>query len=258
MEQARPAENATGNMKTLYQVGGVAALVAALLFRRNLAAEYLLLRSIGGFRTGPAALPVSALDWFSVLHNYRLIGLTLLNLFDIVNYGLVALIFLGLYAALRRDNQGAMTLALVLTWAGAAVYFASNQAFAILSLSDQYAAAGTEAQRNLLLAAGQALIAIQNSSAAYGNGIYISYLLVNLGGLISATVMLHSRVFGKLTAWCGILANVCGLGYYVTFLFAPAWSAIPISTGAVFLLVWYILIGIRLLRPGPGHLMDEM
>ena len=257
MEQARPTENATGNMKTLYQVGGVAALLAALLFRRNLAAEYMLLRMMGVFQTGPRALPVSALDWFSVLHNYRLIGLTLLNLFDIVNYGLVALIFLGLYAALRQVNRGAMTLALVLTWVGAAVYFASNQAFAILSLSEQYAAAGMEAQRNLLLAAGQALLAIQNSSAAYGNGIYISYLLVNLGGLISAAVMLHSRVFGKFTAWCGILANVFGLGYYVTFLFAPAWSAIPISIGAVFLLIWYILIGIKLLRLGSSDPGDE-
>jgi hypothetical protein len=211
---------------------------------------------MGVFRAGPGAVPVSALDWFSVLHNYRLIGLTLLNLFDIVNYGLVALIFLGLYAALRRINRGAMTLAMLLTAIGVAVYFASNQAFAMLSLSDQYAGAASQAQRDLFLAAGQALLAIQGSGATYGNGIYISYLLVTLGGLISATVMLRSRVFGKFTAWCGILANVFGLGYYLTFNFSLTLSAIPISIAAVFLLVWYILTGIKLLRLGSGSIQE--
>ena len=257
MQPTRQTDNPTDSLKTLYWIGGVAALVAAIIFRRNLAAEYLLFRGLGVFHTGPSALPVSALAWFTVLHDYRLIGLTLLNLFDILNYGLVGLMFLGLYAALRRVNRGAVTLALFLTGIGVAVYFASNQAFAMLSLSDQYATAVTDAQRNMLLAAGQALLSIQNSGANYGNGLYLSYFLVTLSGLIIAVVMLHSRVFGKFTAWCGILANVFGLGYYVTCLFSLALSAIPISIAAVFLLVWYILVGIKLLRLGSGRLQEQ-
>ena len=127
----------------------------------------------------------------------------------------------------------------------------------MLSLSGQYAAATTDAQRTMFLAAGQALLAIQNSGAAYGNGIYISFLLVNVGGLIIAVVMLQSRVFGKVAAWSGILANVLELGYYVTLIFAPSLSAIPLSAAALFLLVWYILIGIKLLRLGFGVISNE-
>ncbi|MGO9088559.1 MAG: hypothetical protein ACLQBK_25420 [Candidatus Sulfotelmatobacter sp.] len=245
------------NWKTLYRVGGVAALLAAFLFRRNLAEEFLLFRGLGIIRSGPSALPNTVMDWYSVLHHYRLIGLTFLNLFDMVNYALIGLMFLGLDAALRRVNRSCMRLATTLVLVAVAVYFASNQAFAMVSLSDQYATAATDAQRSELLAAGQALLAIHNSGANYGHGIYLSYLFVNLAGLIAATVMLRSRVFGRAAAYTGILANAFGLGYYVTQMLAPTMSVIPISAAAPFLLVWYILIGRKLLQLGWGGLKEE-
>lgn len=250
MGEDRYTKIPSSGWKSLYRVGGAAALVAGILFRRNLADEYFLLRSLGVFHSGPTAIPGNALAWFTLLHENPFLGLTLLNLFDVVNYALVGLIFLGLYAALRRVNKGSMTLALAIGLVGVTVYLASNQAFALLSLSDQYAAATTDAQRSLFLAAGQALLAIQNSGATYGNGIYTSYLCVTLACLLMATVMLESRVFSKVTAWCGILAAVFGLGYYITAAFAPQLNAIPISTSAPFLLIWYILTGLRLLRLG--------
>ena len=63
----------------LYKVGGVAAWIAVLLFRRWLGEEFLLLRAIGIIRFGPRAIPSSAIDWFTLLHTNRLVGLTLLN-----------------------------------------------------------------------------------------------------------------------------------------------------------------------------------
>jgi len=257
ISQTIHAEVADSSGKTLYRLGGIAALLAAIVFRRNLAEEFMLFRQLGIFHSGPRALPNTVMDWYSILHNYRLIGLTFLNLFDMVNYALVGLIFLGLDAVLRRVNRSCMRLATVLVLVAVAVYFASNQAFALLSLSDQYAAAATDAERSELLAAGQALLAVHNSGANYGHGIYVSYLFVNLAGLIAATVMLRSRVFGKVAAYTGILANIFGLGYYLTQMFAPALSVIPISAAAPLLLVWYILIGRKLLQLGWGGLNEE-
>jgi hypothetical protein len=236
----------------LYKLGGAAALIAAILFRRNLAEEYLLGRLLGIFSSGPRELPGSALECFTVLHSHRLIGLTLLNLFDMVNYALVALIFLGLYASLQRENRGLMMLATTLALMGTAIYLASNQAFAMLALSDRYWNAATDIQRTMLLAAGEALLAIQNTGATYGSGIYISYFLINVAGLIAAAVMLRSTIFGKTAAVMGVLANVLGLGYYFTNLFSPAFNAIPISASAPFLLIWYLQIGWTLLRFGSG------
>jgi hypothetical protein len=238
--------------RLLHKLSGWAALVAALLFRRNLAEEFLLLRLSGILHSGPQAFPGSAADWFTLLRTHPLVGLTFLNLFDMVNYALVGLIFLGLCQALFRVNKSAMTLAMALTLVAVAVYFASNQAFALLSLSDQYAAATTDAQRSALLAAGQALLAIHNSSANYGNGPYVSFLFVNFAGLIIAAVMLGSAVFGKFAAWTGIVANLFGLSYYLTQTLAPSMSAIPLSASAPFLLIWYLVAGRKLLRLGSG------
>jgi hypothetical protein len=60
-----------------------------------------------------------------------------------------------------RLNGASIALAATFGFVGIAVYFASNQAFSMLSLSDQYAAATTDAQRSMLLSAGEALLAIR-------------------------------------------------------------------------------------------------
>ena len=151
----------------LYKVGGVAAWIAVLLFRRWLAAEFLLFRGIGIIRFGPRTMPSSVIDWFTLFHTNRLVGLTFFNVFDMVNYLLVGLIFLALYAALRQVNRSYMTLATALALLGIAVYLASNQAFSMLTLSHQYAVATTDAQRSMLLAAGQALLAIHDPNALW-------------------------------------------------------------------------------------------
>jgi hypothetical protein len=73
---------------------------------------------------------------------------------------------------------------------------------------------------------------------------------VNLAGPIMAVVMLRSSVFGKVTASVGILANVIGLGMIFTLAFVPPTTFIPLSASVPFLLIWYILIGLRLLKLG--------
>jgi hypothetical protein len=238
---------------SLYKLSGAAALIAVLIFRRWLGEEFLLLRSLGIIHVGPRALPSSVIDWFTLLHTQRFIGLTLLNVFDLVNYALVGLMFLGLYASLRRVNRSYMTLAMALGIVGIAVYFASNQAFSMLSLSEQYASATTDAQRSVLLAAGQALLAISNTGV-FGQTA-ISFLFVNLAGLIISMVMLRSGIFGKATAYVGILANGFGLGYPIGLILAPkvlVLAVISLSASACFLVIWYIQIARRLFQLGYG------
>ncbi len=235
-----------GPWSSLYRAGGAAALIAALFFRRNLDAEWLLLRSIGVFRAGPSTAPSGMADWFALLQQHPLIGLTLLNLFDLVNYALVGLIILALCVALRRVSPAWVAIAAALGAAGVTSYFASNQALALLSLSSQYAAATSEAQRAMFLAAGQATLAIHQNAGYAGKGIYLSFLLVSTAGLILSTVMLHSRLFTKGAGTLGLLANGFGLSYYPVLAFAPGLVAIPISISAVFLLAWYVLAGARL------------
>ena len=232
--------------KNLFKAGAAAALIAAVVFRRNLDAEFMLLRGVGIINAGPTAPPNTVMDWFTLLQNNKLLGLTLLNLFDIVNYALVGLIFLALYVALRRASESFMAIAATLGFIGIVVYFASNQAFSMLSLSNQYAAATTDAQRAMFIAAGQAMLTIHNNASYQGASIYMSFLLVSVAGLIISAVMLRSSIFSKGAGYVGILANGLGLGYYITLAFAPAVVFLPLSVSALFLLAWYILIGVRL------------
>ncbi len=246
MDQIPSAGTVDFAYRGLYKAGAAAAFIAAVIFRRNLDAEWIVLRGTGIINAGPANPPSTVIDWFMFLQQNRLLGLTLLNLFDLVNYALVGLIFLALFAALRRASKSWMTIAAALGFAGISVYFASNQALTMLLLSKQYVAATTDEQRAMLLAAGQAVMAIHHSATYSGLGIYLSFLLVSVAGLIVSATMLRNSIFSRGAAYIGILANGFGLGYYIILAFAPALVFIPISISAIFLLTWYILVGCQL------------
>ena len=231
---------------SIYKIGGLAALIAVIFFRRYLAAELMAFNGFGIFDV-PKTTPVTAIEWFTLLQENKFVGLALLDIFDLVNYALVGLIFLALYAALRKSNESVMGLATIFSIVGVTVYFASNQALSLFHLSEQYTAATSEAQRSLYLAAGKALLA-----NTQGTGIYISLFLVLLAGLIVSIVMLHSNVFSKATAVTGILANSFGLGYFILLIFAPAISWLPPTISAPLRLIWYVLIAIKLFKLGKG------
>lgn len=225
--------------RALYRVGGAAALLAGVVFRRNLSAEASLL----GVRA-----PTSVADWFALLQSNRLLGLTLLSFFDVVGYALVGLMLLALGVALRRTHRGALAIALASGLAGVTVYSASNTALTMLSLSNQYAAATSDAQRSLLLAAGQASLATNQ-----GSGFQVSLFLLAAAGLLFSAVMLRSTAFGRIAGYIGIVAAALDLAYCVAWVLVPAalQDTIAVCTlpaAGLLLMVWHILTGQKLLR----------
>jgi hypothetical protein len=172
------------------------------------------------------------------------VDLILSDFVDLANYALLGLIFLALYGALRQTNKSAMAIATTFGFVGIAVYFASNQALAMLSLSNQYAPTTATSTRDMLLASGYALLAIHNPGAiSDGTGIYTSLLFVVLAGLIISLVMLQSSAFNKATAYVGILANGILLFHFIfiTLSLTSAMDALPAVISAPFRVLWYIL-----------------
>jgi hypothetical protein len=110
----------------------------------------------------------------------------------------------------------------------------------MLSLSDQYTAATTDAQRATFLAAGQAMLA-----GWQGTSFQVGYLLSSAAGILIPAVMLQGTIFGKPIAVLGILANAIGLGLYL-----PSIGIFLALFSVVFLELWYILLGHRLLQLG--------
>ena len=234
----------------LYRVGGAAALAAGILFRRNLGMEISLLSTVEP--------PATVQDAFALLQDDRLLGLTYLHVFDVVNYLLVALLFLALYALLRRAVPGAMAVAAVLAVLGTGIYAATNPALSLYALSEQHAAAATDAERGALLAAGQALLAIgrfTGSGAHPGSAGYLSLLLVGAAGLIASVVMLRSGAFARAAGYVGIAAHGLDLAYCLAYALVPAidpalLAVTTIPLAGLLYMVWHILVGWGLVRTG--------
>lgn len=134
-----------------------------------------------------------------------------------------------------------MLIALVLGIIGVAAYFASNTAFEMLSLSNQYAAATTEAQKTMVLTAGQVMLETYK-----GTAFDIYYVLNTIVLFIFSPVMLRSRLFSNATAYLGFLAGVLmivpstagTLGVYFSLASLFPWA------------IWLALVGQRLLQFG--------
>jgi hypothetical protein len=222
------AEIADSDWNWLYKIGGAAALLSVVFFPIQIAV-YLI-----------SPPPDTVIGWFRLFQENKLIGLLDLDLLLIADQVLAILILLALYTALRRVNESFMAIGAVLGIVAAVLFIASNPAFAMLSLSDQYAAAVTEAQRTVLLAAGQAMLVTWQGSA-----FQLSYLLGSIGPIIISAVMLRSKLFSKTTAYLGILANVIALGLYV-----PEIGVFISIFSVVFLWMWYLLVARRLFQLG--------
>lgn len=180
-----------------------------------------------------------------------------LDLLGMVAYVLFVPVILALYNALRRASEPLTAIGTALFFVGIAVFFATNTAFSMLSLSDQYAAATTEAQRSMLLAAGQAMLTTFNVGA-----FQVSYIIVSTAWLIIAAVMLRSSIFSRVTAYPGILAGVTAIGA-VALEHTPvigelfALLVIVYFAAIVFLAIWVVLIARRLFQLGHGISKEE-
>ncbi len=236
--------------RTIFRVGGVAALLAGLLFRRNLGAELSLLKSSGFITAGPAIPPTTAADWFALLQHEPLVGLTWLNVFDLVNYALIGVMFLALFIALKRVNRSGMVLAATLGLIGIVIYFATNQALAMWSLSQQYSVATSEVQRSMLLMSGQRSLALNEFS---GPARTVSLLFIAVAGLIASSIMLRSQVFNRATAYVGLIACGSDVAYCLAVAVMPSQDGkqlaiVFIPAAGFFFMLWHILIGQRLYR----------
>lgn len=236
--------------KRLYTIGGAAALLVGIIFRRNLGVEISLFSA--------QQPPETVVDWFALLQTNRLLGLAYLAIFDVVNYALVALMLLALIMLLWRTSKSLMATAGLLGLLGIAAYFASNTALSLLALSDKYALTASEAERSVLLGAGEAVLALNRfgiSSAHPGSGGYLSLLFIASAGLITSIVMLRSGLFHKAAAWVGIAAAGLDLAYCVAFLFVPASAGehLPVlflPLAGLLYMVWHIMVGWKLVRLG--------
>jgi hypothetical protein len=224
------------SLRGLCRVGGVAA---GLLF------VYCLATMVQLFVLG--GQPSAAKEAFDLLQQNRLVGLLRLDLATVLALPLYYLVFLGLYVALRREDPAGATLATALAFVGVTLVLATPMGLSMLPLSDKYAAATSDEARGQLVAAGETILATDmwHSTAAFVGG-----LLGQSGAVLVSVVMLRTRVFNRTIGWVGLLTHGLDLAHIALIPFVPGIGAVLMMAAGPLYLIWFPLVGRRLLELG--------
>ena len=155
--------------------------------------------------------------------------------------------FFGIYAALRRTSGAYAAFATALVFLGVSICLATDSGFSMLYLSDQYAAATTDAQRSLFLAAGEAIIAADMWHSTTG---FMAGILLQGAAVFISIIMLRSKMFSKGAVYAGLLASGLDLVQHIIRPFAPSISDVIMMLAGPFYLIWYPLLGWDLFKLG--------
>ncbi|MFX1284316.1 MAG: hypothetical protein ACFFB5_11705 [Promethearchaeota archaeon] len=192
----------------------------------------------------------SASDYFNMINNDRLAAIFLMDLpmvaFMICNY----FTSLGIFAVLRKRNEALISMFTAFIFISTTMGLIANEIFSLFYLSDRYAAASTDALKEQLLAAGEAVLAnsLWHNTAGYVMGILFlgSFLMISM-------LMLQSNEFKKRTVISGILATGLDLFQHAFHIFLPSISAPLLLVAGIFYIPWYIFLGLDLLRLGRSY-----
>lgn len=227
--------------QSICRLGGAAALLVVI----TTPAEILITFLPGGYTTAGTVV-----DWFALLQKHPFMGLRNLGLLNIVMIGLGIPLVFGLYWVHRKTSPALAALAMILSFIGTAVFYATNRAFPMLDLSLRYAAAASEAEKTMLEAAGQAMLAVGQSHTP---GTFLAFFFAEAGGIFMAIVMLRGKLFNRAAALTGLI------GYSFLLIFDVLSSFVPSSHNVILILAmiggisniaWYILAALRFFQLG--------
>ncbi len=234
-------ERTENQRKSIYLLGGVAALIVVFASLLDIVISMLL----GG---DPTSIPQTAIGRITQFQSNGWLGLYYLDLLNMTTAIIMIPAIFALYVALRRVDKVYTVLALIIFSIGTAVFVSNNTALPMLSLSSKYALATSEAQKNLLAAAGEAMLA----RGAHGSpGVFPGFLLPIIANLVMSIVMQKSGVFSKITAYFGIAGSVLFIFYFVIVTFIPNGESVAMALaipGGILSIVWMILFAIRLFK----------
>jgi hypothetical protein len=231
LTQTIDSEYADQRWRDIYRIGGIASLLVAASITFAVAA-YFIWPYTPGIESTESIL--------QTLHTNRLSGLIALDVLTVPIVLLNVLPLLAMYMALRRVNESYALVALVLGLIAVPMLLTARPVTEMVMLSDKYAAATTLAARSQYLAAADALLEHFSGTA----WMIESFCLI-LSGLISSLLMLRSPVFGRTTAYVGIVTSLVGFGFIL-----PVIGPLLFFVNTMLSIVFNVLLARGLLRFG--------
>jgi len=239
---ATQPHSAASGPASLYKTAAWAALACVLVALTDIILTFF---PLGAGAPGE----LSAAGWFELFHQNWFFGMRNLGLLpNILTMLLMLPLFLALYLSHREASRESAALALIVSLLGTAVYLANNAAFPMLALSTRYFAATTGAQRALLAAAGEAVLARGEDFTA---GAFPGLILGEVAFLAISLVMLRGGIFPGPAGILGIVGGLL-LGIFTIWsTFLPgdfAASMLIAMLGGLASIAWYVLTSRRLFQ----------
>jgi len=199
---------ATGGWRSLYRV---AAVAAGLQFLAMFAYLY----------TGDM-LPTAA-EVFAAMQSQPLGGLRYGDFTTLVMVAMYDPVALCIWRVVRRRDHAWATVGLGMVLVAVTLTCASHPGHSLIHLSEQHAAATSDAEREALRIAGDAVLAtgIWNATSGFVGGIGLQG-----GAVVLSLLMLRCRGFSRATAWFGLAANGLDLAQHLlggVGLHPPGW-----------------------------------
>ena len=226
------ATSAEADDRTLYRVGGLAAL--------GIGIGYVVIIPI---YLAVGAPPTGAEAWLTYLAGktapwWAILGLSVLT--DLLFVPLAV----ALYRALRRIDRNTMALAaaLMLLFVGVDLAVTWTNYAVLISVADGYAVTATDAERIAKLAAATSASVVLSSTlgAVYSIGI-LSVAILLIG------IVTYQSTIGRAAAWLAISTGILGIVAVVGPLLMHGIGAMAILA-SLLTTIWLFIVGYRLLQ----------
>lgn len=227
--------------KSIYKVGAVTTIIVLI---------GIILDMIVGSVTGGdvAALPQTAFERFNQFRDNPIMGLYNLDLLNtIIQIIFIPSIF-AIYAAHRKASNPSALLSLILFLIGTTIFVTSNTALTMLDLSHKYFNSGSDEQRLLLAAAGEAMLA----KGAHGSlGVFIGFAMIPFANALMSCVMLNGNVFSRINSYIGLVGNSLMVIYVVLMTFISTVEKLALAfamPAGILVMVWMIMFTVKLFK----------
>ncbi len=227
--------------KTIYKIGAITTIIVLC---------GIILDMIVGSVTGGnlAVLPQTAIERYNHFEENWLLGLYNMDLLNIINQIILIPSIFALYAAHRNTKNPLALLSLIIFLVGTTIFVTSNTALTMLDLSHKYFGAGSDEQRLLYAAAGEAML----TKGAHGSlGVFIGFVLPTLANALMSGVMLSGKIFSRLTSYFGLVGNSLLLIYLTLVTFNPAVEKLALlfaMPAGLLAMTWMIMFTIKLFK----------
>lgn len=219
--------NASNSWNQLFNIGGYAAIAVVCIIPIQILI----------FSVFPP--PSNVLGFFELFNQNWFLGLLSLDLLYLVNNAIIIILYLALFAALRKTHFAYMLVAITIGLVGITTYYASAVAFEMMSLSNQYFTTENLAIKQQMLAAGQSMLVTYK-----GTAFDVYYILNAVTLLLISRVMLMDKTFSRSTAIWGLVSGVLMLIPSTAGTLGLIFSLLSLVPWIVF----SILIAIRLFK----------